>query len=234
VPDLEAGQQLGRNYVVVNLLGKGWEGEVYRVRERGTGIDRAAKLFYPRRNPHGKALRRYARKLNKLKDVPIIIQYHHRDTAVIDGRSVEFMVSEYVEGELLSALIERQPGKRFSSFEALHILRAIAAGVAPIHQAGEYHGDLHSDNLIIRRKGVGFRIKLVDLFDLGRPSKEKIARDAIDLAFILHELTGGAARYRRAGQEIKQLVRGLKHGLILERYRNAGELVSAIDALGWE
>ena len=45
--DLREGQTLGRNYYVVELLGIGWEGEVYKVEERRTGIVRAAKLFLP-------------------------------------------------------------------------------------------------------------------------------------------------------------------------------------------
>jgi hypothetical protein len=36
---------LAGKYVVEGLLGSGWEGEVYRVTERSTGIKRAMKLF---------------------------------------------------------------------------------------------------------------------------------------------------------------------------------------------
>ena len=51
---------------MVTLLGAGWEGEVYLVRERGTGIERTVKIFFPRRNPRDRTLRFYARKLHKL------------------------------------------------------------------------------------------------------------------------------------------------------------------------
>lgn len=54
--DLKKGKVLGRNYRVLEYLGSGWEGEVYKVEERKTGIIRAAKLFYHRKangeNPH--------------------------------------------------------------------------------------------------------------------------------------------------------------------------------------
>jgi len=83
---LGPGGELGPHHEVVECLGRGWEGEVYRVLETATGIERAAKLFYPRRNPRGRALKRYARKLNKLRSVPAIIQYHHRGTAAIRKR----------------------------------------------------------------------------------------------------------------------------------------------------
>lgn len=232
--DLEPGRTLGSRYEVAGFLGEGWEGEVYKVVENRTGIERAAKIFYPQRNPRGRALLRYARKLNKLKGNPVIIQYHHQDTARVHGQKVEFMVSEYVSGEMLSAFIQRQPGSRFRAFEALHILYALADGIAPIHYTGEYHGDIHSDNVIIKRRGIGFSIKLLDFFDLGRPSREKIADDVVDLAAILYELIGGKAHYARCGPEIKRIVCGQKRSLITKRYPSAGILRQALNNLAWE
>jgi tRNA A-37 threonylcarbamoyl transferase component Bud32 len=231
--DLPEGRILGSHYEIVGFLGRGWEGEVYKVVELRTGIERAAKIFFPQRNPKGQALLRYARKLNKLKHLRIITQYHHRDTASVRGLRVEFMVSEFVSGEMLSAFQARQPGKRFRSFEALHILHALAQGLAPIHHAGEYHGDIHSDNIIIRRQGIGFDLKLMDFFDLGRPTRAKIMDDVVDLANLLHELIGGASKYARCGPEIKQIVCGQKRSLITRRFPNAGALLQALNNLKW-
>jgi tRNA A-37 threonylcarbamoyl transferase component Bud32 len=231
--DLPAGRTLGAHYQVVEFLGRGWEGEVYKVVETATGIERAAKIFFPQRDPRGRALLRYARKLNKLKDVPVIIQYHHRDTARVRGNLVEFMVSDYVDGELLSALIQRQPGGRFRPFEALHLLSALVGGIAPVHHLGEYHGDLHSDNIIVRRKGIGFEVKIIDFFDLGRPTREKIIDDVVDLAHLLHELVGGERWYAKSGSAIKSIVCGRKRSLIARKYRNAGDLCDELATLEW-
>jgi len=231
--ELPPGRSLGSRYEVVEFLGCGWEGEVYKVVEVRTGIERAAKLFYPQRNPRGRALLRYAKKLTKLRHVPIIIQYHHQDTTKVHGEVVEFLVSEYVPGELLSAFQAHQPGKRMKSFEALHVLHTLAAGIAPIHLAGEYHGDLHTDNVIIRRRGIGFEVKLMDFLDLGRPSREKIRDDVVDLVNMLHEIIGGRAWYNKSGPEIKQIVCGQKRSLILKKFRTAADLASALLNLDW-
>ncbi|MBN2497203.1 MAG: protein kinase [Deltaproteobacteria bacterium] len=231
--DMPPGRTLGSRYQVLDLLGFGWEGEVYKVVERHTGIERAAKLFYPHRSQRGRALLNYARKLNKLKDVPVIIQYHHRDVTRFRGQQIEFMVSEYVDGEQLSTLLDRQAGHRFTSFEALHILYAICEGIAPIHIMGEYHGDLHTDNVVIRRKGIGFGVKLLDFFDFGRPSKAKIHSDVLQLIDILYELVGAERWYARCGPEIRQLVCGRKHSLILRKFQTAGQLKNAIQNLRW-
>lgn len=231
--DLPPGRILGGGYEVLSQLGKGWEGEVYKVREIRTGIERAAKLFFQERNPRGRATLRYAHKLNKLKDCPVIIQYHHHDYARIRGRKVEFVVSDYVDGEMLSAFVARQRGKRLRPFEALHVLYALARGVEPIHHMSEYHGDIHSDNVIMRRKGIGFEVKLLDFFDLGAPTREKIQYDIIDLVHTLHEMIGGAACYSKAGPVVHQLVKGLKHTLILKQFRTAGQLREALENLQW-
>jgi tRNA A-37 threonylcarbamoyl transferase component Bud32 len=231
---LAAGQRLGENYRVVEWLGRGWEGEVYKVLERGTGVERAAKIFYPRRNLHGAAIRRYARKLNRLRHVPAIIQYHHRDRARLGAMDVEFMVSEYVEGTMLEAFLDAQPGRRFPLFEGLHLLRALAWSVAPIHQAGEYHGDLHAENIIIRRSGTGFAVKLVDFFDLGRSNRDKIADDIFDLVNLFYRLIGGSARYGSLDPEIKQLICGRRRAAIRRAFRNASDLLAALDNLRWE
>ena len=45
------GDDIADKYEVIRLLGAGWEGEVYLVNERRTGIARTAKLFFPKRNP---------------------------------------------------------------------------------------------------------------------------------------------------------------------------------------
>jgi tRNA A-37 threonylcarbamoyl transferase component Bud32 len=231
--ELSPGRSLGSHYEIVEFIGCGWEGEVYKIVELRTGIERVAKIYFPDRNPGGRAMLQYAKKLDKLKHVPIVIQYLHLDTAKIKGDKVEFVVSEYVGGEMLSTFIKRQPGKRFRSFEALNILHAIVSGIAPIHHAGEYHGDLHSDNLLVQRRGVGFDIKLLDFFDLGRPSRERIIDDVVDLAKLLYELVGGADWYAKSGPEIKQIVCGQKRSLLERRFRSAGDLKLALDNLEW-
>jgi serine/threonine protein kinase len=169
---LVPGRRLAGKYLVGELLGKGWEGEVYHVTERATGIERAAKIFFPKRNPRNRSVNFYARKLNKLRDCSIIIQYHTQETFRFQKEDIPFLVSEYVEGELLSDLLKRQRGQRLQPFEALHMLYSLVRGVEEIHRAGEYHGDLHSENFIVNREGLGFRVKVVDMYHWGRPTAE--------------------------------------------------------------
>ncbi|MBU1318790.1 MAG: protein kinase [candidate division Zixibacteria bacterium] len=233
LPRLSPGRILGKNYEVVEFLGNGWEGEVYKIEERSTGIPRAAKIFYDRPRVSDSSLRRYARKMFKLRSCDIVTQYHHRDTVRMSGKSVDVMISDFVEGIMLSTFLGQQRGKRLSSFEALHVLYAVVSGIEQIHALGEYHGDIHSDNIMINRQGIGFEIHLLDFFDLGRPSRQKVQADVYDLVSLLYEMIGDKAGYTRTGSEIRQIVLGRKHTLIRERFRTSGDLRSALENLNW-
>ena len=231
---LSGGTLLAGKYEVVLRLGSGWEGEVYLVRECGTRIERTVKIFFPRRNLGNRALRFYARKLHKLRHCPIVIQYHTRDTFVFNGLPVSFLVSEFVEGELLSDFLKRQSGRRLNSFQAVHLLHALAAGIELIHNVGEYHGDLHTDNVIVLRYGLGFELKLLDMFSWGSPNAENIQHDVFDLIRIFYDALGGQRWYRRQPQEVKDICKGLKRSLIAREFRSAGQLCQHLEMMEWQ
>ncbi|MGD8999406.1 MAG: serine/threonine-protein kinase [Granulosicoccaceae bacterium] len=231
--DFVPGRILARKYEIVSCLGKGWEGEVYRVIETRTGIERAVKFFYPQRNPKDKAVRFYAKKLHKLRHCPVVIQYHTQDTITYRGQEVSFLVSEYVEGEMLSEFIDRQPGKRLQPFQALHLLHALAHGIEAIHHLREYHGDLHTDNIIVMRYGLGFELRLVDMYYWGAPKRENLREDVCDLVRIFYDAVGGKKHYAKQPQVVKDICCGLKRSLILSKFRTAGELREYIETLEW-
>ena len=69
--DFPAGRSLGGGkYEIERLLGSGWEGEVYAIVEKATGIRRAAKFYYPHRDPTGTSAIAYARKLDYRQPPP--------------------------------------------------------------------------------------------------------------------------------------------------------------------
>lgn len=231
--DFSPGTFLAGKYEVVTFLGAGWEGEVYLVRERVTGIERTAKFFFPHRNLRDKASSFYAKKLHKLRHCPILIQYHTQELITYRGVPVTFLVSDFVEGELLSDFLRRQPGHRLSPFQALHLLHTLAKGIARIHEMGEYHGDLHTDNVIVQRYGLGFELKLLDVFQWTTPKTRNIQDDVVELVRIFHEALGGRKRYSRQPPEVKNICCGLKRSLILTKFRTAGQLTAYLETMEW-
>ena len=227
--DLTPGRKVGR-YQVERLLGGGYEGEVYAVVERNTGVRRAAKFYYPHRDPLGKNAIAYARKLDALRHCPILLQYLHQETITVARQKVTVVVSELVDGIKLTEFVKQQ---QLSTFECLHVLHVLARGIAPIHARGEYHGDIHDGNIMIRRRGIGFDVKLLDFWDLGRPGKSKIHKDVLNLIEVFHFITGGRDAYAEQPQIVKDIIRGLKDTLILDRFETAGDIQRHLETLEW-
>ena len=230
---LERDRVLGGKYVVEELLGEGWEGEVYRVRERQTRIHRAAKLFYPERNPRNRTAARYARKLEKLRLCPIVAQYHHSEMLTVRGVSVSCLISELVEGESISEFVARQPGRRMQPYEALHLLYSLVEGLECIHRAREYHGDLHADNVLVRRVGIKFELKVFDFFYRGRASRRERQEDLIDAIRLFYDALGGRRHYARHPPEIKTICCGLKHSLICRKFPTSRKLREHLESFAW-
>ena len=231
--DFAVGRVLSGKYEVISRLGSGWEGEVYLVRERDTGIERTAKFFFPHRNERERVSKLYAKKLHMLRHCPIVIQYHTQDVTRVRGRPIKYLISDYVEGEMLSEFLARQPGKRLSPFAGMHLLHALATGLECIHKAGEYHGDLHADNIIVQRHGLGFELKLLDLFHWKAPKTENIRYDVVEMIRVFHDALGGRRRYAGQPPEVKAICRGLRRSLILQKFKTAGQLKLYLETMQW-
>jgi tRNA A-37 threonylcarbamoyl transferase component Bud32 len=232
--DFQPGRRIAGKYEIERALGSGWEGEVYAICERTTGIRRAAKFYYPHRDPTGSAAIAYARKLDALRHCPILMQYHHQEIAYVKKKKVLIVISELVEGQKLSDFLYAQRNHVLSTFEALHVLYTLAKGIAPIHARGEYHGDIHDDNIIVRRAGIGFDVKLIDFFDLGKPNRWKIHKDVLNLVMVFHTIVGGRERYSKQPKVVKDIIRGLKDSLILKRFQSAGDIQQHLENLAWD
>lgn len=222
--DLQPGQSFGGKYTIEAYLGGGVEGEVYKVRETRTRIRRAAKLFYPKRNQRDQAARAYARKLNNLRNCPLVIQYHNAETLLFGDVEVTCLLSDYVDGVLLSQYVAGNPGKRVLPFEAAHIIHTIAKGLEQIHAAGEYHGDLHDDNILIKSSGILFDIKILDFYHWGNSRRTHQKHDIVDLVRILYSMLGGRRQYAKLPQGMKDICLGMQRDLIVQRFPTAARL----------
>ncbi len=232
--DLPEGRVIGGKYVVDRKLGAGWEGEVYKVIETRTGVHRAAKLFYPHRNVRDRAVMFYAKKLERLRNCSIVIQYVHTETIRTQNQPVTCLISEYVDGELMRDFVRRQPGKRLDPFEALHLLHALTRGLEEIHRVKEYHGDLHDANVLVNRRGIFFDVKLLDFYHWGAPTAAHLREDVADLIRMLYDAVGGKTKYATQPAEIKSICRGLRRDLIARAFPTAQHLRSYLETFAWD
>jgi len=191
------------------------------------------KLFFPEMNPAGRTSRRYATKLHRLRHCPATIQYHGQGTVRFRGEEISYVVSEYAPGEPLPVLVNRMPGRRLAPLAACHLLHALAAGLEGVHAAGEYHGDLHSENIVVSRFGLTFDLKVLDFFPREGRRSALVREDVVDVVRIFHEALGGRRRYAGQPPEIKAICRGLKHSLILERFPTMAALRAHLERFAW-
>lgn len=220
----EPGQRIGDKYRVEAFLGGGLQGEVYRVKERHTRVRRAAKFFFPQQNRRNRTARNYAQRLDRLRDCPVVVRYHHAESLLVDDIEVTCLLSEYVEGVLLSDFIAAQPGRRLPPFRALHVLYPLVCGLEQIHKRREYHGDIHAWNILVRPQGIFFGIKLIDFYNLGRPTAGHRREDIVDAVRLLCTMLGGRKRYARQPPAIKAICRGMRRDLILKAFPTATHL----------
>lgn len=227
------GRRLGSRYRVESLIGEGSEGAVYSVIDIGTGIRRAAKLFRPGVDRRGRLTTRHAQKLNRLRYCNIVLQYLHSETVMIKGVKLTALVSELCEGMQLQKFIEAQPGKRVSTYMAMHILQTLVDGLEEVHLAEEYHADVHTENIMVQPRGVGFELKLVDFYEWGRTTRSKQQQDILDAVHVFYDMLGGRRVYRRLPDEVKYICAGLQTHHILKRFPTMADLGGYLRTFEW-
>jgi eukaryotic-like serine/threonine-protein kinase len=157
---LQIGDLLGGRYELLQLLGEGGMGSVYKAADRE--LDRFVALKVIRRelasNPS--ILARFKQELllaHKVTHRSVIRIY---DLGEAEG--VKFITMEYIEGKDLRSLIREKT--KFAPKEAVAVIRQVCLALDAAHSAGVIHRDLKPQNIM--QDGTG-RILVMD-FGLAR------------------------------------------------------------------
>lgn len=148
------------HYNIVEKIGSGGMGEVYRAHDQHLDRNVAIKVLLPGRIPSDDARQRFrneALSLSRLSH-PNIATIHDFDSH--DG--LDFLVTEFVDGQVLGECIANRP---LTEKEALEYTLQLAEGLAAAHEQGVIHRDLKPGNLMITKDG---RLKILD-FGLAQP-----------------------------------------------------------------
>ncbi len=166
---LKPGQMLS-HYRLLEVIGEGGMGIVYRALDVGLDRQVAVKILPPDLTADPMRRQRFLREARAAAAVthPNIITVHEVDEA----GGITFIVMELAEGKSLRALIGGHP---LPIPDALRFARQIAEGLAWAHRARIVHRDLKPENIIIgsgrHAKILDFGIaKLLDDGDEPRPS----------------------------------------------------------------
>jgi serine/threonine protein kinase len=154
------------HYYIVDKLGEGGMGVVYRGRDTKLDRDVAIKVLPSAVAQDPERLARFTR------EAKVLASLNHPNIGAIHGlegaAGKRFLVLELVEGETLAQRIAKGP---LPVDEALEICRQIAEGLEAAHEKGIIHRDLKPANVKITPEG---NVKVLD-FGLATTFQEEIA-----------------------------------------------------------
>lgn len=161
------------HYQVLELLGSGGMGEVYKGRDTRLNRPVALKVLRPER------MSQASRKQRFIQEAQAASALNHPNIVTIydigEENGIDFMVMEYIPGRTIDALIPRN-GMRLN--EVLRIAIQIAEGLRRAHSAGIAHRDLKPSNIIVSDEGL---VKILDfglakLVEEAPPSADEATR----------------------------------------------------------
>jgi serine/threonine protein kinase len=159
-PATAEGAYLGRTfgkYVIVDKLGEGGMGEVYRAQHTMIQCERGLKLLRPNLARHPEALKRFLIEAQACVELqhPNIVTTYHVDQ---DVDETVYIVMELLDGDNLSQLVGRNGPLEYRL--AASIIRQVASGLEFVHRRGTVHRDIKPHNIMWTTAGVA---KILDL-----------------------------------------------------------------------
>ena len=146
----ELGSVLAGRYRILELLGQGGMGAVYRARDLTLGEDVAVKLLAPELADDPSRVDYFRNEVLLARRVthPNVCRLH--DIACEDG--LWFITMEFIDGESLADRLSRADRADGSSdrAEIERIFTDVASGLAAAHAVGVVHRDLKPANVLIR------------------------------------------------------------------------------------
>jgi len=156
-----AGTVVAGRYRIIELLGRGGMGEVYRADDIKLGQTVALK-FLPRLfSQDTKWMERFHNEVRIARQVSHPNVCRVFDIGEVDGE--QFISMEYIDGENLASLLRRIG--RIPQDKALQIARQLCAGLSAAHDKGVLHRDLKPANVMIDGRG---QVRITD-FGLAAP-----------------------------------------------------------------
>ena len=157
---LQIGSLLGNRYEILELLGEGGMGAVYKAADREVDRIVALKVIRPDMASNPEILARFKQELL------LSSQVTHRNVIRIydlgDALGVKFITMEFMEGENLLQIMKHR--EKLGVSEAVDLMEQVANGLAAAHREGIIHRDLKPANIMRDKSG---RVVVMD-FGLAR------------------------------------------------------------------
>jgi len=147
--ELNTGSTFAGRYQIIEELGKGGMGKVYRVLDKELKEEVALKLIKPEIASDKKTLERFSNELKLSRKIS------HKNVGrmyeLMEEKGTRYITMEYVPGEDLKRLI-RKVGQ-FSAGKTVSIARQVCEGLAEAHRLKVVHRDLKPQNIMVDEEG---------------------------------------------------------------------------------
>ncbi len=163
--ELTTGSTFAARYQIIEELGQGGMGKVYKAFDREVNVRVALKLVKPEIATDKNTIERFRNELKVAREIS-----HKNICRMYDlGREAEtyFITMEYVSGEDLRSFIRR--ARRLDIGTAISITKQVCEGLSEAHRLGVVHRDLKPGNIMIDKEG---NAKIMD-FGIARSLKGK-------------------------------------------------------------
>ncbi len=144
------------SYVLLERIGEGGMGQVFKAKNWKLGRIVAVKLIRKERLANEEAVRRFHREIRaaaQLSHPNIVLAY---DADEVNG--THFFAMEFVEGSDLAKLIKQHGPMPVA--QACDCVRQAAVGLLHAHERGMVHRDIKPHNLLLTKQGV---VKILDM-----------------------------------------------------------------------
>jgi len=163
--ELSTGSVFAGRYQIIEELGKGGMGKVYRALDKKLNEEVALKLIKPEIASDKKTLERFNNELKFARKIA------HKNVGrmyeLMEEKGTHFITMEYVPGQDLRGLI-RQTGQ-LAVGTAISIAKQVCEGLIEAHRLGVIHRDLKPQNIMIDKEGMA---RIMD-FGIARSLKAK-------------------------------------------------------------
>jgi len=147
--ELTRGTTFASRYEIIEELGKGGMGKVYRVEDKKIKEDVALKLIKPEIASDKKTIERFSNELKMARKI------RHKNVCAMydlgEEKGTHYITMEYVPGEDLKSFIRR--AGTLSAGKTLFIAKQVCEGLVEAHRLGVVHRDLKPQNIMIDKEG---------------------------------------------------------------------------------
>lgn len=163
--ELTTGAIFADRYQIIEELGKGGMGKVYRTLDKKLSEEVALKLIKPEIAADKKILERFKNELKLARKIshPNVGRMYE----LLEHEEIHYITMEYVPGQDLKSMIKQS--KQLTVGTTISIAKQVCAGLSEAHRLGVIHRDLKPSNIMIDKEG---NARIMD-FGIARSLKAK-------------------------------------------------------------